>query len=187
MNWWIIGLTFIGINLDFFVILLLLLQRFRLLPVISGYCLGLIVLLGLSFGLGKILQTFLPEWLLGVLGIFPIYLAFHDDDDVTQNKTSTHPIKTTFLTYLSVCSGCNLSLFLPILTNLNSKQFIEATLFILLLSIILTVMIKIIGDLKTIQKFIHKYSEPLTKIIYVAVGCYVFWDSGLITHLIQLF
>ena len=81
MNYWLLLLTFLSVNLDFFFMLIFLLKKFKLSKVILGYLLGNIILLSISFTVGKTLATFLPEWILGILGILPIYLALHDDDD----------------------------------------------------------------------------------------------------------
>ena len=37
MNWWIIFITFLAVNLDFFFILIFLLERYNLRDVIIGY------------------------------------------------------------------------------------------------------------------------------------------------------
>lgn len=78
MNWLLILVTFLGVNLDFFFILLLLLKKYNLKSVMMGYLLGLWTLLILSFSVGQILDQFLPEWLLGLLGLLPIYMALKD-------------------------------------------------------------------------------------------------------------
>ncbi|KRM84284.1 hypothetical protein [Liquorilactobacillus vini] len=76
-----------------------------------GYLLGNIFLLTVNFLAGKLLAMFIPEWLLGILGILPIHLALRTDQaNVTQRKSS---IFSVLITYLSVYSGCNLSIFLP--------------------------------------------------------------------------
>lgn len=49
--------------------------------VVLGYLLGNIILLVISYFIGQVLATLLPEWFLGVLGILPIYMDFHDNDD----------------------------------------------------------------------------------------------------------
>ena len=81
MNWWIIFITFLAVNLDFFFILIFLLERYNLRDVIIGYLGALLVLVTISFLLGKTLAIFLPEWILGILGILPIYMALHDNDE----------------------------------------------------------------------------------------------------------
>lgn len=186
MNWWIIFITFIAVNLDFFFILLCLLEQYNVKSVIIGYLSALLILVTISFLAGKTLSLFLPEWILGVLGILPIYMAIHDNDEDPAASHKYGPILTTLVTYLAVCAGCNLSIFLPVLTDLSLRQFGLALLFIACLSVIAVILIKGIGNLGPIKQLMNRYSEPLMKIIYVGVGCYVFWDSGLISHLIKL-
>ncbi|MBB1070064.1 cadmium resistance transporter [Limosilactobacillus sp. RRLNB_1_1] len=186
MNWWIIFITFLAVNLDFFFILIFLLDRYRLREVIVGYLCALLILVTISFLLGKTLAVFLPEWILGILGILPIYMALHDNDEDPDHLEKHGPIMTTLITYLAVCAGCNLSIFLPILTGLTVQQFIQAIGFVVILSIAIVMLIKGVGNIPLIKQLMQRYSEILMKIIYISVGCYVFWDSGLITHLIRL-
>ena len=81
MNIWLLTVTFLAVNLDFFVLLLFLLKKFSVRQVVVGYLSGVVLLLVASFLAGKVLAQFLPEWLLGVLGVLPIYMALHDEDD----------------------------------------------------------------------------------------------------------
>ena len=117
MNWWVLTATFLAVNLDFFFILLLMLDKYKLKGVIIGYLSGVLILVIASYFAGQILAMFLPEWILGVLGILPIWMAIHDSDEDPNNQKQRSPIITVLVTYLSVCAGCNLSIFLPILTN----------------------------------------------------------------------
>ena len=75
MNYTLIVITFIAVNLDFFFILLFLLDRYPTHDVIVGYTSGVILLLTISWLIGRALNDFLPEWVLGVLGVLPIYMA----------------------------------------------------------------------------------------------------------------
>ena len=81
MNWLVFAITFIGVNLDFFFILLFLLKKYKVRDVILGYVTGVLILVAASFFLGKILAIFMPEWLLGILGFLPIWMAIHDNDE----------------------------------------------------------------------------------------------------------
>lgn len=186
MNWWVIFVTFIAVNLDFFVMLLCLVNRYRIRDVMVGYSLALLLLLCASFSVGKVLTIFLPEWLLGLLGFLPIYMALHDNDEDVQANSRKGPVVTTFITYLAVCTGCNLSIFLPVVTGLHTNQFILAACFVIILALIAVALIKWFGSLPTIKHWMTRYSEPLMKVIYVGVGLYVFWDSGLVSHIIKL-
>lgn len=186
MNWWVLTATFIAVNLDFFFILLLLLDKYKLRNVIIGYLMGVLILVIASYFAGQILAMFLPEWLLGVLGFLPIWMALHDNDEDPDNQEHHSPTITVLITYLSVCAGCNLSIFLPILTNVSIIQFLEVLLYIGIFTIIIVCLLKLIGEIPVVKHFMNKYSEILMKVVYIGVGLYVFWDSGLISHLIKL-
>lgn len=187
MSWLTIGLTFIAVNLDFFFILICLLRKYTLQSVIVGYLVGILILVSASFVAGKMLAAFLPEWLLGTLGILPIWLAFHDDDeDAPSDKRHLHGWLEVMLTYLSVCTGCNLSIFLPVLTTVSLFQFIQVLLLLTILTVLLVCLLKIVGDLPAVDRMMKQYGDRITKVIYVGVGLYVFFDSGLISHLMTL-
>ena len=121
MNYWVLALTFLSVNLDFFFILIFLLKQYRFKQVLLGYWIGILILMTASLLAGKTLAALLPEWALGILGILPIYIALHDDDDDATQKQANHsPVLTVLITYLSVCAGCNLAIFLPVLAGILS-------------------------------------------------------------------
>ncbi|WP_125709660.1 cadmium resistance transporter [Lacticaseibacillus porcinae] len=186
MNYWVLALTFLSVNLDFFFILLFLLKEYRFNQVLLGYWLGILILMTSSFLVGKTLATFLPEWALGILGILPIYMALHDDDDNGMQKHSVHaPVVTVLITYLSVCAGCNLAIFLPVLAGESWVQFGITLGFISILTIIVVWLIREIAEIPAVTRVVNRFGEPLMKVCYVLIGCYVFWDSGLIHQLIS--
>ncbi|VDG20227.1 cadmium resistance transporter [Lactiplantibacillus mudanjiangensis] len=187
MNYWLLTVTFLSVNLDFFFMLIFLLKKYRVSQVMIGYLIGNLILLTASFFIGKALALFLPEWILGVLGILPIYLAFHDDDDDDGDKTSHSPMLSVLMTYLSVCAGCNLSIFLPVLVGETMVHFLMTLVFIGVLTILVVLVIKLIADVPAVSRVMTAHGEKLMKVCYVLIGLYVFWDSGLISHLIALF
>lgn len=144
MNIGLLTLTFVAVNLDFFIMLLFLLKLFPLSKVIIGYLLGNIILLSLSFFAGKLLESFLPEWILGILGVIPIYLALKGDADEEADVKSKSPIIVVLVTYLSVCAGCNLSIFLPVLLGETFPVFLETLFYIGFLTVVIVLLLKLI-------------------------------------------
>lgn len=184
MHYGVLALTFLSVNLDFFLMLVFLLKKYRLWQVLLGYLLGNLILLMASFFVGKALTLFLPEWLLGFLGVLPIWLAFHDDDDDTADRAGGSPVINVLVTYLAVCAGCNLSIFLPVLVGESMVHFVMTLGFIGILTMLVVLIINQVAEIKVVQKQIAAHGERLMKICYVVIGLYVFWDSGLISHLI---
>lgn len=187
MNYWLLTLTFLSVNLDFFFMLIFLLKKYSMMKVMIGYLIGNLLLLILSYVVGKALLVFLPEWLLGVLGVLPIWLAFHDDDDAEGDQNHHSQILSVTLTYLSVCAGCNLSIFLPVLVGESLRHFLLTLVFIGVLTLLVVLVIKVIADVPAVTQVMEKYGEKLMKICYVLIGFWVFWDSGLISHIIGFF
>ncbi|MFD1430789.1 cadmium resistance transporter [Lacticaseibacillus mingshuiensis] len=185
MNFGLLALTFLSVNLDFFFILLFLLKRYSLRQVLLGYLLGVWLLLTLSFGIGKALAAILPEWALGVLGVLPLWLAFRKDDDDAPTATAGG-LWTVMTTYLSVCAGCNLAIFLPVLAGQSWPHFLIALLFLGSLTLLVTLLVRAIGQIPAVTRVMSAHGERLMRLCYVAVGLWVFWDSGLITHLLAL-
>ncbi|MHA8137684.1 cadmium resistance transporter [Lactobacillaceae bacterium Scapto_B20] len=187
MNYWILLFTFLGVNLDFFFMMLFMVKKYNVTKVIIGYLLGIVTLLIASYSIGQILDLFLPEWVLGLLGFLPIYMALHDDDDDDGDKQHRSPILSVFFTYLAVCAGCNLAIFLPVLVGATFVNFLLALLFISILSVVMVIVVKLISDIPVVSKVMEKYGEILMKVCYILIGLYVFWDSGLIEHIIGFF
>ncbi|WP_203623630.1 MULTISPECIES: cadmium resistance transporter [unclassified Lacticaseibacillus] len=184
MNYWLLTLTFLSVNLDFFFMLLFLLKRYSRGAVILGYVLGVTVLMTLSFAIGKTLALLVPEWALGVLGVLPLYMALRQDHDADQPRTQSSAVASVFLTYLSVCAGCNLSIFLPVLAGETLAHFGVTLIFIALLAVAVVLVINLIGRLPQVAAVMKAHGEALMRVCYAAVGLWVFWDSGLIAHLL---
>lgn len=186
MNVSLLVLTFVSVNLDFFFMLIFLLRKYRMWQVMVGYLIGNLVLLTVSYLVGRSLLLFLPEWLLGTLGILPIYLAFHDDDDELADRSSHGPVWSVLTTYLAVCTGCNLSIFLPVLVGESSFHFLLTLGLIGSLTVIVVALIRWVTKLPGVTTLMTRYGEKLMKGCYVVIGLYVFLDSGLIQHLVAL-
>lgn len=186
MNISLLTLTFLAVNLDFFIMLLFLLKKYSLKSVLFAYVIGNVLLMTLSFVAGQVLEAFLPEWILEILGIIPIYLAFKDDDDDEDaDVKSKSPFLIVLGTYLSVCAGCNLAIFLPVLLNETVATFGMTLAYISVLTIAIVLVIKAIEKVKIVGDVIERYGEKLMKLCYVLIGLYVLFDSGFIEHVVQ--
>jgi Cadmium resistance transporter. len=56
--------------------------------------------------------------------------------------------------------------------------------FIGSLTVLVVLLIKVVADIPVVSKVMELHGERLMKICYILIGLYVFWDSGLISHLI---
>lgn len=187
MNISLLTLTFLAVNLDFFIMMLFLLKKYPFRAVLFTYLVGNLLLMSVSFVTGQVLEAFLPEWLLGVLGFIPIYLAFRDDDeDEDDDAKGKSPFWIVLGTYLSVCAGCNLSIFLPVLLGESWLTFAETLLYIGVLTVIIVFVLRAVADNKVVTSLIDRFGEKLMKICYILIGLYVLLDSGFLVHVYGL-
>lgn len=187
MNISLLTLTFFAVNLDFFIMMLFLLKKYPFRAVLLAYLVGNLLLMSVSFVAGQVLEAFLPEWLLGVLGFIPIYLAFRDDDDDEDDDAKgKSPFRIVLGTYLSVCAGCNLSIFLPVLLGESWLTFAETLLYIGVLTVIIVFVLRAVADNKVVTSLIDRFGEKLMKICYILIGLYVLLDSGFLVHVYGL-
>ncbi|WP_429971566.1 cadmium resistance transporter [Fructilactobacillus sp. Tb1] len=187
MNFSVLTLTFIAINLDFFIMLIFLLKKYSTIKVMIGYALAVLALLIVGYLVGDVLGKFLPEWGLGVLGFLPIYMALKDDDEEVTENVHQSGIYMTFITYLSVCTGCVLSIFVPVLLGKSWSQFGIATGYLICLTLIIVLVAKLVENNSMVQNLIEKHGEILMKACYILIGIYVLFDSGFINRIIKLF
>lgn len=187
MNISLLTLTFLAVNLDFLIMMLFLLKKYPFRAVLLAYLVGNLLLMSVSFVAGQVLEAFLPEWLLGVLGFIPIYLAFRDDDDDEDDDAKgKSPFWIVLGTYLSVCAGCNLSIFLPVLLGESWLTFAETLLYIGVLTVIIVFVLRAVADNKVVTSLIDRFGEKLMKICYILIGLYVLLDSGFLVHVYGL-
>ncbi|USS93220.1 cadmium resistance transporter [Fructilactobacillus ixorae] len=181
-------LTFLAVNLDFFVLLLFFLQKYSVGEVLLGYLLGLSLLLLLSYGLGQTLAHWLPEWVLGGLGFLPLYLAFRTEDDDAElaRFRKRSPVLTVFGTYLVVCAGCNLSVFIPVLLGQTLPVFWLTLGYFGFLTVIVVLFLRRLGRLPVVTQVLNHYGEWLLRVTYFVIGTYVLYDSGFLAHIWEL-
>ncbi|MBS9336710.1 cadmium resistance transporter [Fructobacillus papyrifericola] len=186
MNISLLTLTFLAVNLDFFIMLLFLLKKYPFAAVLSAYLAGNLLLMLVSFLAGQLLQAFFPEWLLGLLGFIPIYLALFDDDEEEGKVKGKSPFSLVLFTYLSVCAGCNLAIFLPVLLSESWLIFGETLLYIGMLTVIIVFILWAIANHKVVTALIDRFGEKLMKLCYILIGLYVLIDSGFLAHLYKI-
>lgn len=184
MNIGVIAVSFMAVNLDFFFMLLFLLDKYKFGEVLWGYFSAVVFILLISYSIGVALTRLFPEWCLGVLGVIPIWLAIHDEDEECANN-GKKGFWGVVITYLSTCLGCNLAIFLPILVGKNITDLFETLLIVGGLTLGVTLLVNAIRRRQIVSNIMEKYGDRLMKICYVVIGLYVMFDSGLINRICQ--
>ena len=192
-------LSYIGTTSDYFVILLLVFGLYRgklARPVFYGAYVGNFILVAVSLLVADVLKLIPQEWVLGLLGLIPIYMGikgFYSDEDEggeAADKLSKSNSKKVFsnvvLITFAACGADNMAMYIPFFANTNSA-YVPAilVLFLVVLSIIIFAAYYL-TLLPPVHVFFEKFGDIATSIIYIALGLYVLIDAGTISHLISL-
>lgn len=186
LNLPLVTMLFVGVNLDFFVILLFLLQKYRFKDTLVGYILGMLSVFLISSLLGQTIQTFVPEWAIGLLGLIPIYMGIkgEDDDEVQANHQYKGILSVLFI-YIASCGADNIAVYVPVLATMSLHAVIITAIYFIILTIISITLAYYFGKLSFIQKFFQRWGEHATRIIYILIGLFVMIDTGLFTHILK--
>ncbi|GMA69978.1 membrane protein [Leuconostoc litchii] len=189
LNLPLVTMLFIGVNLDFFVILLFLLQKYRFKETLIGYEVGMLLIFTMSAIIGQLIQTITPTWAIGFLGLIPIYMGIkgeNDNEESAQNKTKKGII-AVLLMYLVSCGADNIAVYVPVLATLSFPSLLFTLVYFVILTFISLTLAYFFGQLKIIKIIFKKWGAPLSRIIYILIGLFVIWDTGLLEHVLNWF
>lgn len=186
----LVTMLFIGVNLDFFVILLFLLQKYSYKDNLIGYELGMIIVFSISAFAGQIIQSFIPEWSIGLLGLIPIYIGFKGEDDDENNDDqhkSNKGVMAVLLMYLVSCGADNIAVYVPVLATMTVTSILLTVLYFIILTAISLTLAYFFGQIPIIKNLFERFGEPLSRIIYIFIGIFVMLDTGLFQQIMNLF
>lgn len=187
-NFPLITMLFIGVNLDFFVILLLLLQKFSFKNTLLGYEIGMIVVFLISTIMGQFIQKIIPEWSIGLLGLIPIYMGIKgESNEDNENKNQQKGILAVILIYLSSCGADNLAVYVPVLATMNLSSILVTVTYFIILTFISLMLATCICKIPIIHRLFERWGGPISQIIYILIGIFVMFETGLFQKIINLF
>ncbi len=184
----LVTMLFIGVNLDFFIILLFLLQKYNFKDNLFGYELGMLLIFCVSAFAGQLIQSFIPAWSIGFLGLIPIYMGIKGEDDADGTQVSSRKgITAVLLIYLVSCGADNIAVYVPVLATMTFTGILVTMIYFIILTAITLTLAYFFGQLPIIKNIFTRWGAPLTRLIYTLIGLFVMLDTGLIQHIINLF
>ena len=185
----LITMLFIGVNLDFFIILLFLMNRFSFKKTFFGYELGMLIIFIISALAGQTIQVLMPSWLIGVLGLIPIFMGIKgesDNDEDDAPKHSTKGLLAVTLVYVSTCGADNIAVYVPVLATLTFVNLLMTAIYFIILTALSLLLANYVRQLPFIQKIFEKWGAPISRLVYILIGMFVMLDTGFIQHLWSL-
>lgn len=183
----------ISTSIDYLLLLILLFSKAKnrgdKQHIYLGQLLACFILIVSSFIISQFANLLPSEWMIGLLGIFPILLGirilFESEEDV---QISDKTIGVLSVLLLSLASGAdNLGIFSPYFTTLTMPEFIVTAFIILLGTTVICFIADAFGSLSPISEFLEKYERIILPLVFVLLGVYILIEFGTLNYLLAFF
>lgn len=160
-----------------------------------GQYLGSLTLIAVSLFFAFVLHYVPEKWLLGLLGLIPIYFGirvwFVADtgeeraESRLNNKGLSKLTETVAIVTIGSCGADNLGLFVPYFVTLDHAQLAMTLLTFVVMIYLLVFSAQKISCLPRIGEFIERYNRWVISVIYIGLGLFIILDNGTITQLLR--
>lgn len=193
------GITaYISTSIDYLIILMVIFgatpKRHRFLVYLGDF-LGTAILVLTSYLMAVILGFVPAEWLLGFLGLIPILMGVKllifgekEDDDLIENeiqKKTNVVLKVAIIT-IATCGADNIGIYVPLFTQISPTNIPILLVTFFIMMTLFCYLGYLLSKIPTIGNILEKWSRYITAVVYIGLGIYILWESGTLTHLIQL-
>lgn len=188
--------VYISTSIDYLIVLIILFaqlsQNKQKLHIYAGQYLGTGLLVGVSL-VAAYVVNFVPEaWMVGLLGLIPIYLGIRfaivgegeeeEEEEIIerleQSKANQLFWTVTLLTIAS--GGDNLSIYIPYFASLDWAQTLVALLVFAIGVIIFCKLSQVLSSIPLISETIEKYTRIIVPLVFIPLGLYIMYENGTI-------
>ena len=185
--------VYISTSIDYLIILFAQLsQNKQKWHIYAGQYLGTGLLVGASL-VAAYVVNFVPEaWMVGLLGLIPIYLGIRfaivgegeeeEEEEIIerleQSKANQLFWTVTLLTIAS--GGDNLGIYIPYFSSLDWSQTLVALLVFAIGIIIFCELSRVLSSIPLISETIEKYQRIIVPLVFIPLGLYIMYESGTI-------
>lgn len=188
--------VYISTSIDYLIILIILFaqlsQNKQKWHIYAGQYLGTGLLVGASLVAAYVVNFVPEEWMVGLLGLIPIYLGIHfailgedaeeEEEEIIerleQSKANQLFWTVTLLTIAS--GGDNLGIYIPYFASLDWSQTLVALLVFVIGIIIFCEISRVLSSIPLIFETIEKYERIIVPLVFILLGLYIMYENGTI-------
>lgn len=177
------AVAYISTNIDdIFVLMILLAQapkgtKGRL---VAGHCLGVGILTVVSM-LGALGLQNLPLRYVGILGLVPIGLGIKAWFNRDEEKTETKAVGLLSMAMITLGNGAdNIGVYIPLFTGFSNAERLGAVIVFAFMTALWVFLANMLAEFPKVKSVIEKYKAIAIPVVFIALGVFIIWDSGLI-------
>ena len=156
-----------------------------------GQYVGSVTLIVVSLFFAFVLNYVPEKWILGLLGLIPIYLgikvAIYGDSDGEERakkelneKGLSKLVGTIAIVTIASCGADNIGLFVPYFVTLSvTNLFITLFVFLILIFFLVFTAQKL-ANIPGVGEIVEKFSRWIMAVIYIALGLFIIIENDTI-------
>jgi cadmium resistance transport/sequestration family protein len=190
------AILYIATAVDLLVILLIFFARAKTKKeyrdIYIGQYVGSVALIVVSLFFAFVLNYVPEKWILGLLGLIPIYLgikvAIYDDCEGEKRakkelneKGLSKLVGTVAIVTIASCGADNIGLFVPYFVTLSVTNLL-ITLFVFLILIFFSLVFTAqkLSNIPGVGEIVEKFSRWIMAVIYIALGLFIIIENDTI-------
>ena len=189
------AILYIVTALDLLVILLMFFARAKTRKeyrdIYIGQYVGSVTLIVVSLFFAFVLNYVPEKWILGLLGLIPIYLgikvAIYDDCEGEKRakkelneKGLSKLVGTVAIVTIASCGADNIGLFVPYFVTLSVTDLLITLFVFLILIFFLVFTAQKLANIPGVGEIVEKFSRWIMAVIYIALGLFIIIENDTI-------
>ena len=189
------AILYIVTALDLLVILLMFFARAKTRKeyrdIYIGQYVGSVTLIVISLFFAFVLNYVPEKWILGLLGLIPIYLgikvAIYDDCEGEKRakkelneKGLSKLVGTVAIVTIASCGADNIGLFVPYFVTLSVTNLLITLFVFLILIFFLVFTAQKLANILGVGEIVEKFSRWIMAVIYIALGLFIIIENDTI-------
>ena len=189
------AILYIATAVDLLVILLIFFARAKTRKeyrdIYIGQYVGSVALIVVSLFFAFVLNYVPEKWILGLLGLIPIYLgikvAIYGDSDGEERakkelneKGLSKLVGTIAIVTIASCGADNIGLFVPYFVTLSVTNLLITLFVFLILIFFLVFTAQKLANIPGVGEIVEKFSRWIMAVIYIALGLFIIIENDTI-------
>ncbi|MCE5037421.1 CadD family cadmium resistance transporter [Staphylococcus haemolyticus] len=189
------AILYIATALDLLVILLMFFARAKTRKeyrdIYIGQYVGSVALIVISLFFAFVLNYVPEKWILGLLGLIPIYLgikvAIYGDSDGEERakkelneKGLSKLVGTIAIVTIASCGADNIGVFVPYFVTLSVTNLLITLFVFLILIFVLVFTAQKLANIPGVGEIVEKFGRWIMAVIYIALGLFIIIENDTI-------
>lgn len=153
-----------------------------------GQYVGSLSLILISLFLAFVLNYVPEKWILGLLGLIPIYLGIRvaisgDCEGEERAKRELNEkglsklVGMVALVTIASCGADNVGLFVPYFVTLNTVELITTLIIFIILILVLVFSAQLLSKIPGIGEVIERFNRWIMAVIYIGLGLFIIIEN----------